>query len=207
MERVPATQDILKLFPWGQRVEKDGTFADDILRARFDVLGGTVYGYWSQRGGYAPHVASGVAPAVQERMFEKFIKRSEFVDGIDLLNAHHLSDQEGWRLPPQLIPYLDFSNPAAKRPLLVTELPERISDWQRWYQWRGLPLESPAAVLMAVPLSVYQLLVRCLQVTKPHAGLPEHRKPLVVHLVGAEVELNYIPLYVFAYGSISIVLT
>jgi hypothetical protein len=49
---------------------------------------------------------------------------------------------------------------------------------------------------MAVPLSVYHLLVRCLQLTKPHAGSPEKRVPLHVHLLGAEVELNYVPLYV-----------
>jgi hypothetical protein len=32
-----------------------------------------------------------------------------------------------------------------------------VVDWKLWYQWRSLPLESPAALLMHYPLSLCQL--------------------------------------------------
>jgi hypothetical protein len=192
MERLPETQAILKMFPWG-RMEKDGSFQEDITMAKFDVLGGDGYGYWSQRGGLAPHAAAGVGSQAE---LSKFFKGGDFMDGNDLLKTEHLNDKEGWKLPLRLIPYLDFDHPASKRPVLVTGLDERVGDWKSWHAWRRLPLESPAALLMAEPLSVYQLLVRSLQVTKPHAASLEKRKSLLVHLIGAETELNHIPLSV-----------
>ena len=48
MERIPHLRQILIQFqPWG-RIEKDGTFAELIARARYDVLGGEGYGFWSE---------------------------------------------------------------------------------------------------------------------------------------------------------------
>ncbi|KAJ8087279.1 hypothetical protein PM082_006109 [Marasmius tenuissimus] len=48
---------------------------------------------------------------------------------------------------------------------------------------------------MDFPLSVYQMLVHCLKVTSPNSGSPGKRIPLNVHLLGVEVELNYVPLF------------
>lgn len=194
MKRLAETQAILKMFPWG-RLEKDGSCCQDAVRAQFDVLGGANYGYWSQRGGLLSHVANPNGP--RKKLADQVYKMgvsSDFIDGFDLLRPRHLTDEEGWMLAPRLIPYLDFSHPSAKQPLLVTELPERIRDWRSWYSWRRLPLESPAAMLMSESLSVYQLLVQCLEITQPHAGSPQTRKALLVHMIGAELELNRIPL-------------
>ena len=54
MLRVPQARAILKLFPWG-KLELDGTFAESLTRAYFDVLGANGYGYWSEAGGSSPH--------------------------------------------------------------------------------------------------------------------------------------------------------
>ena len=193
MKRLPETQAIVRMFPWG-RLETDGTFNYDIACARFGVLGSAGYGYWSQRGGMAPHAENGPLGSGTDPTMGGLLKLEEFIDGNDLLKKAHLSDEQGWKLPPHLIPYLDFSQPSAKVPSRVTELSEPIKDWKSWYDWRGLPLESPAALLMAAPLSVYHMLVHCLEVTSPSAGSEGKRVPLRVHVVGTEVELNYIPL-------------
>lgn len=195
MKRLPETQAIARMFPWG-RLETDGTFNYEIACARFDVLGGSGYGYWSQRGGRAPHADLGPMGSQLSTSTAGLLKAEDFIDGNDLLKKTHLSDEQGWKLSSRLIPYLDFSHSSAKKPVLVTKLSEPITDWKSWYSWRQLPLESPAALLMAAPLSVYQMLVHCLEVTSPSAGSDDKRISLTVHLVGAEVELNYIPLCV-----------
>lgn len=198
MERLPKTQDILESFPWG-RIETDGSFNPEIVRGRFNVLGGSDYGYWSHRGGPVPHSDQGQlaqmlgnSPYAAQMM--KMIQSFDHLDGKDLLRSKHLTDEEGWKLPPNLTPYRNFASPKAKRPPLVTDFQEPITDWDKWYRWRGLPKESPVVLLMDFPMSIYQLLVNCLEVTNPKLGRPEERIPLEVHIIGMEVELNFLPM-------------
>lgn len=190
-------QAITKSFPWG-RLESDGSFSFDIARGRFGVLGASGYGYWSHRGGPVPHQDLGVAeifgstPYAAEYL--KIIESFDHLDGKDLLGKKHLSNEEGWKLPPKLIPYRNPTSPAA-RPELVADYRDPVVDWDSWYRWRKLPKESPAALLMDFPLSVYQMVVNCLEVTSPKAGRPNKRVPLHIHLLGVEVELNFLPLF------------
>ncbi|THH29344.1 hypothetical protein EUX98_g4855 [Antrodiella citrinella] len=116
------------------------------------------------------------------------------LDGKDLLGVRHLSDKDGWKLPLRLIPYRDFTS-ADTRPVLVTEFGEPIKDWDSWYQWRKLPLESPAALIMNFPMTVYHLITNCLELTNATRGSPRKRIPFKVHMLGVEVELNYLPIF------------
>ncbi|KDR82444.1 hypothetical protein GALMADRAFT_824344 [Galerina marginata CBS 339.88] len=196
MERMPQTQAIIKSFPWG-RLETDGSFSFDIARGRFGVLGASGYGYWSHRGGPVPHSEAGVygaenSPYAAEIL--KMMKSFDHLDGNQLFGKKHLSDEEGWKLPPKFIPHRNFSS-ASTRPKLVTEFEGGVVDWDSWYRWRKLSKESPAVLLMDYPMSVYQMLVKCLEVTSPKAGREDKRVPLHVHLIGVEVELNYLPLF------------
>lgn len=128
----------------------------------------------------------------------KIAESFHHLDGYDLLHhKRHLTDEQGWKLKPELIPYRDMANLAAERkPSLVTDFKGGVKDWDSWYKWRRLPKESPAALLMSFPLSVYHLLVNTLQVASPTSARPNERRSLTVYLLGAEVELNFIPLYV-----------
>lgn len=199
MERQAQTDALTTSFPWG-RLEKDGTFNFDIARGRFGVLGAKGHGYWSHRGGPLPdpHSHKGLASAVKDNgfvsAFSILFGSFDHLDGADLRQNQHLTDEQGWRLDPNLIPHLNFPS-ADKRPILVTEFAPVIKDWDSWYLWRGLSKESPAALLMTSPMSVYWMLVHCLEVTKPDAGSPASRKLLTVHLLAADVELNYLPLF------------
>ncbi|KAG7451973.1 uncharacterized protein BT62DRAFT_959913 [Guyanagaster necrorhizus] len=196
MLRLPETQAILTSFPWG-RLETDGTFNNSIARGRFDVLGGSGFGFWSHRGGPIPHQNMGeLRKALAEgspysAMLKSELGKFDHLDGKDLLSTKHLTDSEGWKLPDRLIPYRDFAS-VGKKPQLVER---EIDGWDAWHEWRKLPRESPAALLMSFPLSAYWLIVHCLEVTGPSAGSTGKRVPLLIHAIGAEVELNYLPLF------------
>ncbi|SJL13376.1 uncharacterized protein ARMOST_16818 [Armillaria ostoyae] len=192
MLRLPETQAILTSFPWG-RLETDGTFNDSIARGRFDVLGGSNFGFWSHRGGPVPHQNMGELGEISPytAMLKSMLGKFDHLDGKDLLGTKHLTDAEGWKLPDRLIPYRHFAS-VDRRPQLVTK---EIDSWDAWHEWRKLPKESPAALLMSFPLSAYWLIVHCLKVTGPSAGSAGKRIPLRIHAIGAEVELNYLPLF------------
>ncbi|KAK7472192.1 hypothetical protein VKT23_000314 [Stygiomarasmius scandens] len=195
MLRLPDAQAVVKQFPWG-RLEKDGTFNRDIARGRFGVYGNDV-GFWSDKGGHAPHRrrgSRGPSSYVDSSLLTQIFGESDFLDGKDLLKTDHLNDEEGWKLPSDLIPYRNFAN-ADKRPTLVTEFGEPVKDWNSWYRWRKLPKDSPAVLLMDYPLSVYQLVTECLKITHAKKGSPVKRVPLHIQMLGVEVELNYLPLF------------
>jgi hypothetical protein len=193
MLRLPETQAILKQFPWG-RLEKDGTFNEDIARARFNVYGSSNMGFWSQRDGPISHADERLPDGVPLQLKARYAmlkKVYTHIDGIDLLRKGHLGDQDGWKLEMELIPFRTFSS-LWTPPRLASKA--TIVDWESWYKWRRLPLESPAALLMTFPMSVYWLLVHVLQVTTPQAGDPDHRKDLTVHMLGVECEMNFLPM-------------
>ena len=71
-----------------------------------------------------------------------------------------------------------------------------LSSWEEYYAYRGLPPSSPCALLLHYPLTLYHLLTSFLKldVDRPSAGSSDPRKVLV-HWVGAERELDIIPLF------------
>jgi len=190
MEKVPQVQALLKQFPWG-RIEKDGTFAEPLVRALYNVLGAEGFGYWSIPGGSNPHLKHASdpprpagAPCIQDT--------EGFEHGYMLLSDRLLTDETGWKLEKHLIPRLVFE--LGTEPELASKVD--IADWESWYKWRNLPKESPAALLLHYPLTVYHLLVNVLHVTGPKRNSAASRQALHVHYIGAEVELNMLPLYV-----------
>ncbi|TCD60364.1 hypothetical protein EIP91_010311 [Steccherinum ochraceum] len=195
MKRLPDVQAIVQQFPWG-RIESDGSFNKDIARGRFNVLGKDNVGFWSHRGGPIPHQDNG--PDRRESLKNsdemKWLSIFDHLDGKDLLKSNHLSDEDGWRLPAKLIPFRDFPS-AEKRPVLVAEFGEPVKDWDSWYRWRKLSKESPAALIMDFPMSAYQLVVKCLEVTNATKGTASKRVPLHIEMLGVEVELNFLPAY------------
>ncbi|KAJ6583785.1 hypothetical protein B0H10DRAFT_2096488 [Mycena sp. CBHHK59/15] len=185
MLKVPNVSAILLQFPWG-RIEKDGTFNVDVARGRFRVLGGKGFGFWSHRGGPIAHLLTGSMVAEMAKVYD-------YLDGTALLDAKHLTDRDGWKLEPELIPFYNFSSLWAPPRLAVKA---EIKDWDSWYSWRRLPKESPAALLLHYPMSIYWLLVDTLRVANPKAGTSDGaRVPLNVQYIGAEVELNFLPLF------------
>ncbi|KZV69147.1 hypothetical protein PENSPDRAFT_686635 [Peniophora sp. CONT] len=191
MLRLPVTQAVIKQFPWG-RIEPDGTFNLAVAKARFDVFGGTGTGFWSHRISRSSHQDERYMHGKSSQTFG-----AKHLDGSDLLQrTTHFNDKQGWKLEPELIPFRDLSAvQEERRPILVTEYEGGVTDWSSWYAWRKLPLESPAALLMDYPLSAYRLITHTLGLTTSTAGDAIKRVPLNIHVLGAEVELNFLPLY------------
>ncbi|KAK0209128.1 hypothetical protein DFS33DRAFT_1415392 [Desarmillaria ectypa] len=73
-----------------------------------------------------------------------------------------------------------------KKPQLVTDCGREMDSWDAWHEWRKLPKESPAALLMSFLLSAYWLIVHCMKMTHPSAGSAGKRVTLRIHAIGAE---------------------
>ncbi|KDQ63825.1 hypothetical protein JAAARDRAFT_119592 [Jaapia argillacea MUCL 33604] len=190
MQKVPMIQNLLTQFPWG-RVESDGSFSDDIVRSRFKLLGGKGFGYWSQAGGFQAHLANASSPQSPAPKLPPLAANKDYRHGYPLLDSKHVDDNGGWKLEQKFIPRLALDSETT--PIIASK--SNVVDWDSWYSWRMVPKDSPAALLMHFPLSVYQLLVHVLRVANPKWGSPSRRQKVVVHYVGAEVELNFIPIF------------
>lgn len=189
MQRIPELQAVLNQFTWG-RIESDGTFAQDLVKARLGVLGsGPSFGYWSVPGGQQAHDI----PRSQQAKGTWVPRSKDYIHGEVMLGQEWPTDIEAWKLKdPKLVPRLFFEDefPPPQKPL-----PGQVKDWKSWYEWRGLSTESPVALMMDFPLSVYYLILDVLKVVRVDSSSAKQQK-LNLHYLGAEVELNYLPLCV-----------
>lgn len=120
------------------------------------------------------------------------VSRSEnYMHGEVMLGREWPTDVDAWKLKdPKLIPRLFFDDefPPPQKPV-----PGQVRDWKSWYEWRGLSMESPVALMMDFPLSVYYLILDVLKVVRVEPSSDKQQK-LDLQYLGAEVELNYLPL-------------
>ena len=163
-------QVYLKKFPWTQKfVEDDGTFNVPAYLYAHKYYGkGKSFGWWTKS-----------EPGEDDEW------------GLALLDTTHITDRKGWKLPDIQIPWLDFSTKGSTVPPQAP--PSFEHNWSSYYKWRGISLESPACLLLHWQLTVYRLLHILGLVPK---GIPKKRRRLVIHLVGVEKELDFLPLYV-----------
>jgi hypothetical protein len=200
MPQLPYFQAQLSQFPWG-RLERDGTFSNKFLQARFDVLDSDYRkaGFWAIPERINPHdisddplFSSAAQPFMQ---FKDNTNLKGYAHGALMLELEEWpSDVEGWKLQDEtLIPHIFFTG---QFPPPVHPRPDQVKDWKSWYDWRGLSLESPAAVLMDYVLTTYYLLTETLKVV--HLQPLKEKQVVDVHYLGAETELNYLPLYVIS---------
>lgn len=95
---------------------------------------------------------------------------------------HNISDDQ--------IPWYDFTSRLAPPRLVAGKI---LTSWKEWYQWRGLSVDSPVALVMHHVMSCYFMLTNTLGHKPLAPSAPRYR--LAVHLVGAEIELNVIPTF------------
>lgn len=69
----------------------------------------------------------------------------------------------------------------------------RLGTWTEYYRLRQLPLDSPVALLLTFPLTLYYSLVEFGEVPVTVARML--KRPLRVHVVGCEKELNLVDLF------------
>ncbi|KAJ6535115.1 hypothetical protein B0H19DRAFT_1185015 [Mycena capillaripes] len=166
-DREPQMREIALQFPWA-RLQQDGTFSFTTLRASRNLLGtGTEFGWWTEHPCCLP--------------------RDDYLPGFNLLGRQHLTERAGWKLTDKETPWLDFS--FGGKPPKPTSF---AHNWASYYEWRGLPIESPAALLLHWPLTVYRLLSIMGVIPMPPS---ETRRQLTVHMLGIEKEVDFLPVF------------
>ncbi|KAJ6592677.1 hypothetical protein B0H19DRAFT_1245516 [Mycena capillaripes] len=114
-------------------------------------------------------------------------RATNFINGQDLLKKRYLDDDEGWKLPTDRVVPRDFS-----RIQRLSRASSPLRNWDDWHTWRSVPNSSPAYLLIHYPMSIYWMLTETLNVAS--LGSKEPRAHLTVHYIGAELELNFIPI-------------
>ncbi|KZS97287.1 hypothetical protein SISNIDRAFT_482212 [Sistotremastrum niveocremeum HHB9708] len=167
MLKFPDYAELATQFPWTIKIGK-GYYADFALASKGLYGCGPSFGWWTE-------------PSCVAR-------------DTRILYLHRetpYTEKQGWKLPDEEMPWLEFDPSKDKVP------PQRIADfedsWTSYYKWRGLPMSSPAAFRLHWPLTIYRIL-RELGI-KP--GTVDNRKTIKIHLVGPEnrKELAILPVF------------
>ncbi|KAJ9563907.1 hypothetical protein OSB04_009067 [Centaurea solstitialis] len=112
-----------------------------------------------------------------------------------------------WRLSSKLCPcrgiILKFSDHVASNQLHhllkasihnagpLSILKNQLYSWNDYYEWRGIPLDSPVAVLLHWPLTIYQ----AIQVATEKQLIPTTTDELCIHYLGPEKELYQLAVF------------
>ncbi|KAJ7837269.1 hypothetical protein B0H13DRAFT_2421967 [Mycena leptocephala] len=164
---------ILKQFPWTDiGYDVCGEFHDPFVLLQFGLLGTSraKVGYWAIN-----------------------VRGDERVGNDEAFEApwRPLSEYEGWRLPAAQIPSLALHDSDA-----CPSFPPTFEEtWSSYYQWRGLPMTSPAAILLQWPMSVYACLKELGIEPCVPVPVPGPRRKLTVFYVGARDEIAFIPVF------------
>ena len=175
MAEMTDMQAIRKQFPWAI-VNKNGEFKYEIALALRSLLGeGPEFGWWNFP-----------LPNVEGLSWKNFNPDDIFHDthGSALLSETHFDEESGWKLPSEEIPWLMFDKGGKVPPYP----PAFEHNWTSYYLWRGLPLTSPAALLLHWPLSIYRLLF--LLGLVPSETTASERHKLTIHLIGVGVRFT-----------------
>lgn len=101
----------------------------------------------------------------------------------ECLEAEFLKTEGSWNLPGDMCP--------CREP--QSSLSVVLRSWADYYSWRCLPLDSPVALLLHWPLTIYyalQLIASRLQNIIPSPG-----HELRIHYLGPEKELHQLPVF------------
>lgn len=155
---------------WADQHHFSGAFFDSEFRARRGVLGGEEVGFRAKLdNGGAPYALTSEP------------NLNGFLNGAMLLRPGFPSLEGGWKV---LREGVDFpsSPPRAPPP------PAGIRCWQEYFDWRMLSGTSISPILLTNVLTVYQMLYHSLKIARPG-------KALTVYMLGAETELNQLPIF------------
>ncbi|KAJ7608566.1 hypothetical protein FB45DRAFT_946366 [Roridomyces roridus] len=169
-ELVPKYKAVVEQFPWTKRAHSiNGVFHFPYVLVQYGLLDmqRKNVGYWAQSVMDAEQMGS-----------EEAIEAPWCV----------LSEEEGWRLPKEHIPSLKrLHEPNAVCPVFPPAFGE---SWASYYEWRGIPIDSIAALRLDCPLAVYA----CLK-EMGFVSIPEERRKLTVFYLGARDEIMFIPVF------------
>ncbi|XP_064995269.1 uncharacterized protein LOC135631483 isoform X1 [Musa acuminata AAA Group] len=109
--------------------------------------------------------------------------KSECSCGSLAVSMNELWLNDNWSLPSSLCPCAASATQLSTEP--KSQLSSCLSCWEDYYQWRCLPLDSPVALLLHWPLTVYH----CFQLLAAQGSISEVKDELNIHYLGPEKEL------------------
>ncbi|XP_015694633.2 zinc finger MYND domain-containing protein 15 [Oryza brachyantha] len=109
------------------------------------------------------------------KLHQKGFWKSECICGPEITSVKDLSISAEWDIGSSLCPCTEPETP----------VPKSLSTWEDYYQWRSLPLHSPAAVLLHWPLTLYH----CIQLSRLQTSKYDGQDTLRIHYLGPEKEL------------------
>ncbi|CAA7397770.1 unnamed protein product [Spirodela intermedia] len=118
---------------------------------------------------------------MSEGLHQKGLWKSECSCGPSVTSSHVSLINDEWYLPTSLCPCLEPKNP----------LLSHLRDWKDYYQWRCLPFNSPVALLLHSPLTVYH----CFQLVSSSNTIPEVGENLHIHYLGPDRELLQLSMF------------
>ncbi|KAG6429627.1 hypothetical protein SASPL_107679 [Salvia splendens] len=95
--------------------------------------------------------------------------------GVSASSYDHSRLMSSWNLPSELCPCRGPSSP----------IPDCLTSWKDYYEWRHIPFCSPASLLLHWPLTIF----RAIQLATLESLLPEFANELRIHYLGPEREL------------------
>ncbi|KAG7353421.1 hypothetical protein IV203_002776 [Nitzschia inconspicua] len=110
--------------------------------------------------------------------------RKTYEDGFAPLSSHQIPRQR--RLTDQ-----DFERAGIHTKNTVGLW--KLASWQDYYRLRGIPPSSPIALLCTFPLTIYYAIIQHGEVPVTVARMLN--RPLRIHVVGAEKEMNFLDLF------------
>jgi len=120
---------------------------------------------------------------------------SESAKQIDIMKR--LSFVDGFALDRTLIPpESDVTDDDCVRGNVKRESENnmlQLNSWEDYYKLRGIPMESPIALLMTFPLTIYYAIQKYGAVPATVAKMLQ--RPMRVHVVGVEKELNFLDMF------------
>ncbi|KAJ7854311.1 hypothetical protein B0H14DRAFT_3865559 [Mycena olivaceomarginata] len=190
MEQLPEIAAIQQLFPWSANVKgpREMIQIPNQIELLLGLKGeGVTNGYWREPG---------IDNAIHDSDYPlRTLSPAYICHGSMFLEPVLPSHAKAWKLPSSQIPHLEFEDPKLKSRIPALHNNDFVQDWTSYYAWRNLDRESPVALRMDMVLTVYYLLTKVLGVVDTSKGATESRRTLKIHFVGAEKELNIIPLF------------
>lgn len=195
MKDTAETAILQSYFPWLVLSEFTKTFDEKGCLAKKCITG---FGYWYLKAGPTPHSSDAthqvrLGQHMSENMDAFNASKTKF-PGCDIFYENDMgallkkktfpNEKQSWELQDHEIPCLHFTD----RTYRPTKLfPRLLSSHPEYYAWRGLSASSISALLMEFPLSLYLCIVKNPKLMA--------KSSLVVHLVGAEKEMKFLPIF------------
>ncbi|KAF8198353.1 hypothetical protein K438DRAFT_1967095 [Mycena galopus ATCC 62051] len=190
MEQWPVVTAIQQLFPWSANMKdpRKTLWIPNQIELLLGLKGeDAAKGYWRE-------------PAIDNAIHDseapfRTLSPAYICHGSVFLEPVLPSHTEAWKLPSVHIPHLDFESPESKSRMPALHDNNLVRDWASYYTWRKLDRKSPVALRMDIVLTVYYLLTEVLGVVDTSKAAMKSRRTLKIHFIGAEKELNVIPLF------------